>query len=102
MKIKTNKDSKLNILLFILSLILITAIMFVYIGKKDGFHEDEIYSYGSSNYKYNDVFYASGDRDATNRIVDRYIVADTLDETIENYKYYKTNKFLMKKILYYS
>lgn len=99
MKTKTTKGKKLNILLFILSLILITAVMFVYIGKKDGFHEDEIYSYGSSNYKYGDIFYSSGDRDATNRIVDRYIVADTIGETIENYNYYKKNPDELKSLI---
>ena len=82
---------KLNTLFFVVSLILIAVTMFVFIGQKEGFHEDEIYSYGSSNSKYSDIFYASGDRDATNRVVNEYIIEDTFDETLKNYKYYKNN-----------
>ncbi len=84
-------SNKINIGLFILSLILITVTMFSFIGKKEGFHEDEIYSYGSSNYKYNDTFYASGDRDATNRVVAKYIIADDFKTTFENFMYYRNN-----------
>ena len=86
-RIKRNKV--LNTLFYIVSLLLIAAVMFVFIGQKEGFHEDEIYSYGSSNSKYSDIFYASGDRDATNRVVNEYIIEDTFEETYENYKYYK-------------
>ena len=85
------KSHKLNTLFFIVSIVLVVAVMFIYIGQKEGFHEDEIYSYGSANYKYNDTFYASGDRDAKNRVVQEYIIAETLAETIENIKYYREN-----------
>ena len=95
-KIKTNKT--LNILFYIVSLLLIVVTMFVFIGQKEGFHEDEIYSYGSSNSKYSDIFYASGDRDATNRVVNEYIIEDTFDETYENYKYYKKHPDEFKAI----
>ena len=96
---KINKNGKFNIILFILSLVLVCAVMFVYIGQKDGYHEDEIYSYGSSNYKYGDIFYSSADRDATNRIVDEYIVADNLIDTIKNYNYYKKNPDELKSLI---
>lgn len=43
------------------------GLMFFYIDKKQGFHEDEIFSYGSSNYKYDNVYrsygYAQADMD---------------------------------------
>lgn len=84
-------SNKLNTLLFIVSLILITVTMFTFVGQKEGFHEDEIYSYGSANYKYNDVFYASADRDATNRVVAEYIIADDLETTIKNATYYRNH-----------
>ncbi len=84
-------SNKMNTWLFILCLILITATMFCFIGKKEGFHEDEIYSYGSSNYKYNDIFYASGDRDATNRVVAEYIIAEDFKTTFQNFMYYRKN-----------
>lgn len=91
MKFNIKSTKKTNTLLFIISLILIVAIMFIFIGQKEGFHEDEIYSYGSSNYKYSDVFYASADRDATSRVVDKYIMADDLSATIKNVRYYRNH-----------
>ena len=95
---KTRKNKVLNTIIYIVSLLLIAFVMFSYIGQKDGFHEDEIYSYGSSNSKYSDIFYASGDRDATNRTVNEYIIADTFEETYENYKYYKAHPDEFKAI----
>lgn len=88
---KTAKSRKLNTLFFIISLILIAVTMFAFIAQKEGYHEDEIYSYGSSNSTYSDIFYASADRDATNRVVSEYIIADNFKETYENYKYYKNH-----------
>ena len=88
MKIKTSSSGKINTILFIISLVLITVIMFVYIGQKYGFHEDEIYSYGSANSKYTDIFYASGERDATNRAINEHIIRDTFGETMDNVSYY--------------
>lgn len=95
---KIRKTKALNILFYIVSLLLIVATMFIFIGQKEGFHEDEIYSYGSSNSKYSDIFYASGDRDATNRVVNEYIIEDTFEETYENYKYYKKHPDEFKAI----
>lgn len=95
---KIKKNKVLNTLFYIVSLLLIVATMFVFIGQKEGFHEDEIYSYGSSNSKYSDIFYASGDRDATNRVVNEYIIEDTFKETYENYKYYKKHPDEFKAI----
>ena len=94
----TKRYNKLNTLFFVISLLLIALVMFVFIGQKEGFHEDEIYSYGSSNNKYSDIFYASADRDATNRVVNEYIIEDTFDETYENYKYYKKHPDEFKAI----
>lgn len=90
MNFKRNSE-KVNIALFIVCLLLIALTMLLFMAQKEGFHEDEIYSYGSSNYKYNDTFYASGDRDATNRVVAKYIIADDFETTFENFKYYNNN-----------
>lgn len=91
MKFKTNSSGKLNIVLFIISLVLVTAVMFVYIGQKDGFHEDEIFSYGASNDRYNSTFYSSGDRDATNRVVYDHIIADDFEKTKSNASHFYKN-----------
>ena len=47
--LKTNKY-------IILTIVLLCSLMFFFINQKHGFHEDEIFSYGSSNYKYDNVF----------------------------------------------
>ena len=36
---------------------------------KRGFHADEMFSYGSANYKYDNVFCPYGDRDYINRFM---------------------------------
>jgi len=92
------KRTDKNTLFFIITLILITVTMFVAVSQKEGFHEDEIYSFGSSNNKYGDIFYASGDRDATNRTVDKLIIGDDFKSTFENYIYYKKNPELFKEV----
>ena len=57
------KNNKLTLIAVILSIIT----MFYYIDKKQGYHEDEMFSYGSSNYKYDNVYrnygYAQGNMD---------------------------------------
>ena len=44
----------------ILTIIILSSVMFYFIGQKQGFHEDEIFSYGSSNYKYDNVYRSFG------------------------------------------
>lgn len=48
----------------ILTIILLSCLMFYFIGEKQGFHEDEIFSIGSSNYKYDNVYRPFGYADA--------------------------------------
>ena len=45
---------------FILTLVFLSFIMLFYFNQKKGFHEDEIYSYGSSNYKYDNIYKSYG------------------------------------------
>lgn len=63
------KNNKLTILVVILSIV----VMFYYVDKKQGYHEDEMFSYGSSNYKYDNVYrnygYAQGNMDILYREV---------------------------------
>lgn len=82
------KDSKKRNILFILTIILVSFAMFYFIEKKEGFHEDEIFSYGSSNYRYDNVFQAAADKDSINRTLDELVVKDNLVDTIKSAKYY--------------
>ena len=54
------KDLKqIHNILFIISILICLIFMTYWINKKEGFHEDEIFSYGSSNYKYDNLFQAA-------------------------------------------
>lgn len=85
-----NKKNIFNIL-FIITLIILSIIMIYFINQKEGFHEDEIFSYGSSNYKYDNVFQAAAHMDSRNRAIEKYIIGDNLSETIKNIIYYAKN-----------
>ena len=58
--------TKYNILTIIV-IAIVTIFLFYWIGQKEGFHEDEIFSYGSSNYKWDNVFQAAAKSDFLNR-----------------------------------
>ena len=75
-------------ILTVLVLIIVTIFMFYWIGQKEGFHEDEIFSYGSSNYKWDNVFQAAAKSDFINRTIEQYVIADNLGDTIKNIFYY--------------
>ena len=73
-KINTKKGYNL---IFVLILIIITIFMFYWIGQKEGYHEDEIFSYGSSNYKWDNVFQAAAKSDFLNRTIEKYVIANS-------------------------
>lgn len=60
---------KIKDLLFYISLIILCIFMIFFMNKKHGFHADEMFSYGSSNYKYDNVFQPYGDRDYINKFI---------------------------------
>ena len=46
--------------IFVGLVLVLSCVCLFFIGQKQGFHEDEIFSYGSSNYKYDNVFRSYG------------------------------------------
>ena len=82
-------------ILFIITIIVISVVMLFWINQKEGFHEDEIFSYGSSNYKYDNVFQRYGLKDELNQIIfDDILKENTINQAIY---YLKTpNKFMEK------
>jgi len=74
--------------IFILIMIILSIIMGIYIHQKEGFHEDEMFSYGSSNYRYDNVYQQFGRSDSINVFTKEYIMGDNLIETVKNYIYY--------------
>ncbi len=74
--------------LTVLVIAIVAIFMFYWIGQKEGFHEDEIFSYGSSNYKWDNVFQAAAKSDFLNRTIEQYIIGDSIGKTIDNIGYY--------------
>ncbi len=72
-RIKKVLKNKMNIILSIVIVILSITMLF-YETKKEGFNEDEMFSYGSSNYKYDNLYQPYGEADAINKVIYKYIL----------------------------
>ncbi len=77
---------KIEKLIFIITIIIISLIMIYWINQKQGFHEDEIFSYGSSNYNLDNVFQRYGKKDAVNQIIFDYILQGNITNITNNIK----------------
>ena len=75
-------------ILFVVALILITLVMVFFINKKEGFHCDEVFSYGSSNSNYSNVFYSYWKIDPEKLFFDEYVMQGNIFDVIGNVKYY--------------
>lgn len=82
-KIKNNW----KIIVYVILMCVLTGIMFFNINKKEGFHEDEIFSYGASNSKYSSTFLNYRQRDN----LDTIMKTANPFETIKRFIYYKLN-----------
>lgn len=87
-----NKNKMKNLCFYIL-LFIICLIMLHFINQKRGFHADEMFSYGSANYKYDNVFCPYGDRDYINRFMN-----DNIKNIGEIKKYLSDIPMLIEKI----
>ena len=79
------KDFILKNYKYIIVILITVIIMSFFINKKEGFHEDEIFSYGSSSFLYDNVFRPYGVEDATGIFIRNYILKGNI---IKNLKYY--------------
>ena len=70
---------------YIIVIFVISAVMTSFMTKKEGFHEDEMFSYGSANYAYDNVYRPYGKEDETNIFVKEKIMNGNI---IQNLKYY--------------
>ena len=69
-----------------IAIFIIAIFLCFWITQKQGFHEDEIFSYGSSNYKWDSMFQLVGKSDYTNTAIEKYIIADSFSDTLKNIK----------------
>ena len=85
----------------ILTIIILCGLMFFFINQKQGFHEDEIFSYGSSNYKYDNVFRWFGYAEANQDILYNQVLQGNFIKKIDNLvKFIKDpNQFPKNEIL---
>lgn len=70
---------------YIIVIFVISVVMTFFMTKKEGFHEDEMFSYGSSNYAYDNVYRPYGKKDETNIFVKEKIMNGNI---FQNLKYY--------------
>lgn len=91
------KKHKIYNTIFYSLIIVIFCVMYYFMSQKEGFHEDEMFSYGSSNYRYDNVFQPYGDKDYINSIIDEEIFNN--ENIINNIIYYLKNpNIFMKKL----
>ena len=65
--------NKTNIILSVV-IVILTITMLFYETQKEGFNEDEMFSYGSSNYKYDNLYQPYGVADAMNTVIFKYVL----------------------------
>ena len=80
-----NIKKNLNLILYLIIAIILTIILFWAIGRKEGFHEDEMFSYGASNSTLGNTFLTYAREDYLDSIIKRRNPFLTL----KNYIYYK-------------
>ena len=67
--------NKTNIILSVV-IVVLTITMLFYETQKEGFNEDEMFTYGSSNCTYDNLFQPHGREDTFNKIARNYIIVD--------------------------
>lgn len=84
----------LNLILCLIIFCILTGIMFYFIDKKEGFHEDEIFSYGASNSKFCSTFLSYRQVDNLDTVMKDKSVINTLKKFI----FYKLNPKEYEKV----
>lgn len=79
------KKNQINLVVFITIVLILCGLMTFYMSKKEGFHEDEMFTYGSSNCTYDNLFQPHGKEDTFNKIARNYIIVEgNIGKTKEN------------------
>lgn len=94
MKRKSARDREK--IVFYIVLVILSFIMLYYTSLKEGFHADEIFSYGSSNCKYENVFHPYGRDDAVHVFLKENIFVGNVFENIG--KYIRNPKDVIEKV----
>lgn len=88
-KLTTSQESKKEKILLALIIAIMCFLMFFFINQKEGYHCDEIFSFGSSNCAYNNKFWAYKQDVGINKLVKEEIFENrNIIESIKQLKYY--------------
>ncbi len=88
-KLTTTKRRKIELLILALTIVLICVIHLIFINQKEGYHCDEIFSYGSANSEYNNMFWSYNGDDGINTLVKEKIFnTSNILKIAKNLKYY--------------
>lgn len=88
-KLITSNGSKREKIVLAVVIAVICLIMLLFINQKKGYYCDEIFSYGSSNSEYDNLFWSYNEYDGINKLVKEEIFSTkSIKETIEKLKYY--------------
>lgn len=84
--VKPNNKSKI-VLAVVIAILCI--VMLFFINQKEGFHCDEIFSYGSANSAYENTFYSYREKTAMHKLIEEKIMQDgNVFDWIKRTKYY--------------
>lgn len=93
------KQQRLNLITFIIAVIITCIVMCVFITQKNGWHEDEVFSYGSSNYRYDNLFCIFAEKDSLNQVMDEKIKDSNPIKMVQNIGYYLVHQDEFKDAL---
>lgn len=88
-KLETLKESKKQKTKLAILITILCLIMLFFIGQKEGFHCDEIFSYGSSNCAYEGVFYSYREKTPMHMFLEEKIFQDgNIIDWAKRFKHY--------------
>ena len=88
-KLITSNGSKKEKIALTIVIAVICLIMLLFINQKKGYYCDEIFSYGSSNSEYDNIFWSYNEYDGINKLVKEEVFnTKSIKETIQKLKYY--------------
>ena len=70
---------------YLIVVLIALLVFFFFINHKEGFHEDEVFSYGSSSYFYDNVFRPYGIEDSTGEFVRKNILKGNFFRNLKHY-----------------
>ena len=78
----------MELLIFIAILVISSIVMFFFMSKKEGWHCDEIFSYGSSNCYFENTLHPYGEKDSIRIFLENDVFNGSFSDGIKNLKYY--------------